>query len=502
VAPLSPGREPVDPVAAVADRAFGSAKWAFLGGVVSRVVSPLLALALARLLVPEDFGIVAVATVVVTLLGLIQPLGLVQALIQRQEQFEAAANVAFGLGLAAGSLLYALLFVLAPLVAEVYELPHLTTVLRWMGLQILFGSLSTVPTAVMQRHFQFRRLFLVQTVAGLLSFAIGIAAALLGLRYWALVAAAVGGSALTAGGLLLLSDWRPRWRFDARLARELGHFGSLVLLEGLLAWALMNLDGAVVAKVLGPRALGLYSVGLNLAMLAMAVPLSAVTGVALSAFSRLQDQRGALGTAYLDGTRMVAAFVIPTGAALALLPSGTTALVLGDRWADLGPLLAILGLYAGFGHLWVLSSDAFKAIGRPDLAPKILAVAAAYQIPVFLLSAPYGLVVFCLARAAVVPVTGPLHTWLAIKHLRLPRDYLPAAIWRPCVAAAAMTGATLAVQHLLRPGPVALSLAVSMPVGLVFYVAALGLLDRPLLQRFGASLRRLYLASEVERPRP
>ena len=466
------------------DEAVKSAKWALLNNFIPRLLTLVLTTLLARLLTPEDYGLVGIGILVVSLVSTIQQTGFSQALIQRQDRQEEAASVALWLNLSLSVVLYVMVWVSAPALATFYEDPRLVALLRVLGLQIVISSMSTIQSSLMLRQFRFRRLFYIQTASTLAPFLVSIPLVLAGLSYWALIYGSIAGSFVGVTLFWWFVRWRPRVVFDLQIARQLSGFGGFVLLESVLAWMLVSLDNGIVGKVLGTKALGLYALGFNLAVMVISIPISAITGLTLPLFSRMQKDPAALRRAYLAGTRLVATYCIPAGVGLALISDPLARLLFGENWTGLGPILSILALYAGFGHLWVLSGDAFKALGRPDILPRIYIPVLVIMIPAYVISAHYGLMAFILVRSCVVLVGAIPHTWYAVRIMSLPRAYL----WQSChaqlIPTALMAASVLALFKVFSPAPGSsldyFILFFAPMIGLLVYLVALYLMDRRL----------------------
>jgi PST family polysaccharide transporter len=484
----------------VKERAISSLKWVMLGNIAPQLLSPALAVVLARLLTPRDYGVVGIGAVVISLMQMVQRAGLGQALIQREENIEEAANAAFMLNLGLGVALYICLWLGAPVIGHYFAEPRAIAVVRVAGLDLMISSLGVVPAALLARSFQFRKLFWIQLIPTLLPFAASIPLALSGARYWALVVGPLVGSTMNVGLLWFVGKWRPGLSMNWNLAKQLLRFGGLVLLECLLAWVMISFDRGVVGKVIGAEALGVYTLGFSLTQAVIATPLSMITSVVLPTFSRLQFDREALANAYARGTRMVAAFAIPAGVGLALLSNQVVQLFFGQKWAGLAAILAVLAFWSSLGYVCAWGDDAYKAIGRPDTVPWIYGLTVPVMVPTFILGARAGLFTFTLARTIVVLVLGALiHAWFATHLLRVPWTYLWSACRWPFVSTAVMAGGVVAMLHLLPWGPGNLSRGVclffTVGGGAFLYVGAFYCLDKPFLSSVYSLFRRVLARS-------
>jgi O-antigen/teichoic acid export membrane protein len=201
-------------------------KWSVLGEIASRTVGPLVFLVLARLLVPEDFGVVAAAMVTISFSQVFSDAGLSKALIQRQTRVEESANVVFWLNLGIGLVIVAILTAAAPLIAGFFHDERIAPVVRVLSLQILLAAFSSVHTALLQKDLNFKQLFWVRLATTAVPGLASIPMAIHGMGYWALVAGTLVGQVAQSTMFWMLSPWRPQWGLDRGLTWELIAFGG------------------------------------------------------------------------------------------------------------------------------------------------------------------------------------------------------------------------------------------------------------------------------------
>jgi len=217
----------------VKERAVRSVKWSAFTEAVSRVASPVVTVILARLLVPQEFGIVASAMIVIAFAQMFWDAGLSKALIQTEYAPSEAGNVVFWTNTSLGLVLYPLLFFAAPWIADFFNSPASAPVLRVLGLQIVIASLSSVQYALFVRDLDFRRLFWIKLATALVPGLVSIPMAVGGFGVWALVTGSLIGQIMNLLLLWFSSTWRPRFQYDHELARKMVRFGFWVMMESL-----------------------------------------------------------------------------------------------------------------------------------------------------------------------------------------------------------------------------------------------------------------------------
>ena len=473
-------------------RAIKSVKWTALAEIVSRSAAPLVMLILASLLTPEDFGIVGVAMIVIGLAQILQDFGFEKTLIQRETEVKESANIVFWSNMAFGILVYLILFLGAPLIADFFHETKVVDVLRVLCLQIILISLTTVHFALLQREFKFKQLFFVRFGVAFVPGIVAIPLALIGYGVWALVWGMLAGGIIQVILFWRISDWRPELSFDVPLARQLFGFGVWVTLEALLGWLIVWGDSIVLGHFLGVSELGVYRVGTTFIMLVFGVFFNPLRSVAYSSFSRLQSNAEELKRSFLKTTGLISAISLPIGFGLALIAYPISSLIFGYKWEGIEIVIAIIGIMYAVGWLVGINPDIYRAAGRPDANVKLLVANAIYYIPVYVLAAPHGLLVFCLARLGVSIASLLLHFYVANKLFQLPFTYLRSCVKSPLIACLIMGVLLYGMVNLVSPfegWQGWLKLIIVIVSAGMSYLGALWLVDKDLLKQFFRLLR-------------
>jgi len=461
--------------------------------VGSRVVSATVYLVLARLLAPDDFGIMAIALIVINFSHIFLDAGLEKAFIQTASPPEQAALVIFWTNVVMGLVIFVLLFLAAPRLAAFFHSPTSVTVIRVLGLQVVIGSLASVQQAQLVRKLGFRELFWVKMATAIVSGGLSIPLALFGYGVWALVAGSLSGSLLNLILLWRQSSWRPQFSFDWPLARTLYGFGFWVLLESLGAWFFSWGDNLLVGKFLGLHALGIYSVGWNIVNLFFGLVLNPFYPVLYPTFSRLRENLPLLTETFHRASHVVMALALPLGTLLMLTGPALASVFFGDKWQGLGLILALIGVMEGLSWLVGINPELYRAMGRPDLNTKLMLATILYYLPAYLLAAPWGLVAFTCTRLGLELTIIPLHICLGVRLLKGSPLYL----WRrgrPVILATfAMAGVLIILKSLFMVNQTLIWLTILMGVGGLVYGVVLWRLDRPFVSEMTSLIKRAAL---------
>ena len=314
----------------------------FTGG---RALSLIATAILARVLVPEDFGLVAIALTFLALLDGATDFGLSQALItQDDDVVEERAETVFVSSVALGLLASAVIAALGPLAASFFDEPDLAAIAPVLGLNFFLRSLGSTHYAIAQRDLDFRTRTIAEFAEVFIRGAAGIALALAGFGAWSLVLGYLAGSIALDIVIWSLVSWRPKFKPRLSHLRSMVGFGGTISGVTFIAALISNMDYLFIGRVLGTGALGLYTLGFRLPEL-LIINLSVVASVVLfPAFSSMD--RESLSRAYLVAFRYVSIVALPTAVVLAVLARPLILALFGDQWVDSIVPMQLLTLYA------------------------------------------------------------------------------------------------------------------------------------------------------------
>jgi len=483
-----------DPNQSITLKAMGSFKWSALMEVVSRTAAPIIFVVLARLLTPDDFGVMATAMIAISFSQMFWDAGLSKALIQTKAAPEEAAHVVFWTNVVLGFLIYLLLFISAPAIASFFKSPASGPVIQVLGIQIILASLTSVQQALFVRDLNFRGLFWIKLLTALIPALFSLPLALYGYGVWSLVAGSLIGQGINLYLLWRKSNWRPLFRYDWLVARSLFTFGFWVLLESIGAWLIVWGDNLIVGHFLGVHDLGVYRTGWMMVTIIFGLVLNPFLPVLYPTFSRMQDDLPALKSAFHRVNRVIFALALPMGTGLLLLGSETATILFGEKWQGLGFVLSMLGFMNGMAWLVGVNADLYRATGRPDMNTKLMYLSLLYYLPAYYLAAQHGLLAFTITRLAVALLAIPIHIYLCVVLLGISPFY----IWEKGKSMLLSTVAMVAGISILKWGlfPFFLvhhavaSLGVMILAGSAIYIACLWLLDRDFILDTASLLKR------------
>jgi PST family polysaccharide transporter len=403
---------------------------------------------LARLLSPEDFGVVSLALIFTGLMQTVKDLGVSQALIvASDEEVRDRADTAFGFSVAMGLLLTGVCAALGPAAASFFDEPELIAVLPVLGATFFVRALGSTHYALAQRAIDFRARTVAEMADVLVRGASGIALALAGAGAWSIVLGYVAGSAAMSAALWVMVDFRPRLRRYTHL-RDLLRFGGALTGIDAVSAMLSLIDSIFVGRVLGAAALGLYTLGFRLPEL-LILNLSIVAGQVLyPAFASIGRER--LGDAFLMSLRYTLLIALPMTVILATLAEPLTLLFFGDQWTGSIDVMRVLAIYAMAATIGIPAGTAYKATGRAGVLLALAIPRAVLVVASIAIFIDDGIVAVAACQASVALLFDLFGMVIACRLLDVaPRAVLRAA-WPPLAAAAGMlavcAGLTLALD--------------------------------------------------------
>ncbi|EFC80586.1 oligosaccharide flippase family protein [Parafrankia sp. EUN1f] len=338
--------------------------WSFLNNVISRAGVLIIGIALARMLVPEQFGIFTIALASMQLLMSLNDAGMTTALIRWEGDIREVERTGVTLIMVFSAGLYAVFFVTAPLIAELANIPDASWVLRALALTILIDATAAVPTALLTRSYSQGRRAIADT-ANLLAWAglsIGLVAG--GMGVWALVIGRLSGNLLGAAMIFVLAPRRPRPGFRRDMARRLAADGVPLSGSAILTVCMLNVDTMIAARVLGPVLVSFYAQAFNLSSWPVNMFSFAVRRVSLVGFSQLVAEPSRLRYVYARSLALLVAATVPVCVLLVVLGKAAIEAVYGEEWVPAAEALRLLALLSIIRVAVEITDDLLVAVGK------------------------------------------------------------------------------------------------------------------------------------------
>ncbi len=439
-----------------------SARW----GV--QLVSWATTVVVARLLTPEDYGIVGMAMVYLGFITILTEFGIGTTIIALRDLDEDQVAQVNGLAIGFGLVAFLLSVVLAVPIGRFFRAPELALVVVVMSATIVIKSFEAVPLALLQRELQFRRLALVELIQGVTLSATMLLLAFLGFRYWTLVLGGIVSAALSTGMVLALKTHRIAWPRLSKIRAAVTYSWHIIV--GRTSWYVYsNTDFLVAGRFLGKSALGAYSFAWTLASMPVDKITALVVRVAQAYFSSVQDSPSELRRYLLRLTEGIAILTFPASLGMAIVADPFVRVVLGDQWLAAVAPLQLLALYASFRSVVALPPLVLNVTGDTSLTMRVGIASAVILTAAFVVGSHWGTVGIALVWILVYPpLTIPLYLRLGHRCGLTVRAYLK-ALWPAASSAVLMVAAVLAAHFLAKGWSASLQLAVQAAVGVLTY---------------------------------
>lgn len=493
----------------LAKRAFRSGVVVTAGSLGIRLINLAAMIALARLLVPEDFGVVALALVVVSTSSLFSSVGMGSAVISSSADPRRSAYHAGLLNLGLGLAMFVAVIALADPLVELLGAPGSGSVLRWMSLVLLFETCAVVPDALLMKELQFGRRAAVQLFATVVQFGSAIVLAIAGLGLWSLVAGHVAGAAVRWMGVSALAPrigWARPQRWDGQLALQLFRFGGTAMSTSLVRHAYTNADRVLIGRLFGTASVGFYSQSYTVTNIPAQSVSQVTNSVLLPVYARVRDDLGRLADGYATAFRLVALLTVPLSVGLLLLAPQVVITLLGEQWRPSIVLLQILAGMALFRPLAGTTSPLFLALNRPGLNLATAIVQALAMAPLVLLLYPLGVEGIAAAVTGAFALGFAFSMWQVVRRTpvpislgRLMKGLVP-ILAATGVMALCVLGAQFALVELSMELETLLALLLLAGIGLATFGGAIFVFDRALVIEVAALVRSRKAPLEGLRP--
>jgi O-antigen/teichoic acid export membrane protein len=380
-----------------------------LGALGTKGASFVLFIVLARLLTPQEFGLMAMAAVVVAVGQIFSDLGFSEYLIKYDRGDRIVELTAFWTAFSSAILSLGIVFLSAPHVAAFFEEPAVTEILRVASLTFVIGVITVVPRAILSRNFRFDLLAKADITSVLLGGVCAVALAAYGAGVWSLVVQAIVSISTRALLYSIFSGWWPSVGFRAGALKEIWDFSGYLLGTKGLNYLVQNFDNILVGKLLGSVALGLYGRTYQLISLPSQFLAQTVNKVFFVRYVELGDKE-AVKRRYLKISRMVLLLLGPIMVLLSIAAQPIVAILFGSKWLGMAPLLSVMAIVGLLQGLGVLRGSIFLSQGATKTQFFLGLIVKTATLVAVAIGAKYGLV----AVAWAVLISGLVTTWIAL----------------------------------------------------------------------------------------
>ena len=435
----------------------------------AQIVQLVVSIVLARILLPSDYGIVALMTVFIGILGIFINCGLGSALIQKKDADNVDFSTVFYAQLVFCVIIYSLLFFAAPFIADFYQMPEMTAMVRVLSLTLVIAGVKNIQVSYVSKNMQFKRFFFA-TLGGTIGAAgVGIGMACLGFGAWALIAQSLFNNAVDTLILWITVKWRPIKAFSFQRLKSLFSYAWKLLVSSLLDSVYNNLRSLIIGKVYSAENLAFYNKGQSWPNLIVENVNSSIDSVLLPSMSSVQDEKNSVKAMTRRAIKTSTYVMAPLMMGLAFTGVPLVRLLLTEKWLPIVPFQVIFCITYMFYPIHTANLNAIKALGRSDIFLKLEIIkkvvgliALVVTVPISVMAMGYSLLFTSLASQIIN--SWPNKKLLNYGYLEQLKDILPGIL-----LAVAMGCCIYPIQWFGLPDVV--TLCIQVPLGAAIYIA-------------------------------
>lgn len=397
--------------------AFSGLIWQFANRIGSNGIQFLTYLILARLLQPQDFGIIAIVGVFINFSNLLVNSGLGSALVQSKKVDEKDYSSVLYVSVIIASIFYTIIFFAAPYIAEYYHQEAIVRVLRIYSISIIFFAINGVQTSILLRKLEFKKIAIISSIPVVISGIISVLMAFAGFGVYALVANSISSGFISMVLFSIILKWVPKRVFSISHIKDLFSFSYKILLGNLIEEAYRSIYPLIIGKVFSTKSLGFYNFGRQIPGFLTATINASVTSVAFPLYSRNQEDGYRLKTMVRQSMTLGNFIIFPMMTGIAALSEQLVPLLFTEKWLPGVPYLQLFCIIYGLSHLDTYNFHAISALGKSGVFLKYQVIKKILGVLLLLITVPFGIIIIMygqvfLAILSIIINFKPNFKWL------------------------------------------------------------------------------------------
>ena len=371
-------------------RFFTGMLWTFIQNIAVRTLGVVFTIILARLLTPEDYGLIGMLSIFIAISDVFIQSGLGQALVQKMNCTDEDFSTAFYFNIAVSILIYVGMFVSAPYIAIFYHEPQLVSLTRVLSFNFILGSLNIVQQAKLTKAMNFKSLAIISLISTTFSGIVGVTLALLGFGVWTLVAQALCSTLLRVFIFPFFTKWHPNCSFSRESFRHLWGYGSKILVTGIIEVVIRNLSNIVIGRFYDKEQVGYFSKARGFADVPAMMMSSVLGTVTFPLLSEIQDDKTRHTSVYNKVTYNSIIFTFPVMILMAILAKPIVIILFTEKWLPCVPMLQAFLLGRMFLPLNVINASVLQSTGQTKLYMNLYFITGPITLLAVLVSIPLG----------------------------------------------------------------------------------------------------------------
>lgn len=415
-----------------------SVKWAGITEIAAKLITPFTSMILARLLTPDEFGVVATVNMVTSFADIFTDAGFQKYLIQKQfrtdKEFYENANVAFLTNLCISFVLWLVIVLLRnPIAAQVGN-PGLGYVIAIASISLFLTAFSSIQMAIYKKRFDFKTLFLARIVGAFMPVVITIPLAFMGFGYWSIIWGTIATNLVNAIILTVKSSWKPYLFFKFSILKKMFSFSMWTLVESVLLWMTSYIGTFIIGKYLTSYYLGLYKNSITMVTSIMNIVAASTTSVLLSALSAVKSDKKQFDRVFYSFQQKVGLLLIPLGMGVFLFRNFVTNVLFGSQWSEAS---LFVGLYSLAQSFTILTGQYISLTFTANEKPKLSVLSQVLQlielVGLLLVTVNKGFIYIVFARSIARVLFGVINLvigkiYIKMSPIKILKNMMPAMI--------------------------------------------------------------------------
>lgn len=455
-------------------KTFSNLLWRFMERMGAQLVAFVVSLILARILSPEHYGLIALVTVITSILNVFVDSGLGTALIQKKNADDTDFSTVFYANIFICIILYIVLFFTAPLIAHFFKKLELVSVIRVLGISVIISGVKNVQQAYVSKHLMFKKFFFATIGGAIVSAIVGIVLAVRGFGVWALVLQQLISAFIDTCILWLIVPWRPKRLFSLSRLKSLYSFGWKLLVASLINTIYLDIRQIVIGRGYSSSDLAYYNQGQKFPQLIGINVNSTIDSVLFPVMTEVQQDVLKIKMMTRRAIKTASYIMWPLLLGLAGVSHNVVTLILTDKWLPCVPYLILACFCFGFEPLQTANLNAIKALGRSDITLKLEIVKKSISTIIIFLTMPFGVLAIAIGSfiytiIATVCNSFPNRKLLNYSYFEQIKDIFPSFFISICMS-------VLVYFLPLSTLPTTVQLILQILIGAIFYVSITALL--------------------------
>lgn len=445
---------------------------------------------LARLLTPNDYGMIAMLTIFLAICQTFIDSGFANAIIRKIDRTEKDMATMFFFNIGMSLVCYAIIYLSAPFIASFYKMDELTLILRVLALRLIIQSFATIQATNLTIRIDFKKQAKISLSAAIISGIVGIGFAYKGYGVWALVIQSLFSSTFSSILYWLVVRWHPQCFFNKESFKNLFSFGSKLLISGLLDTIYNNLYPLVIGKFYTPAQLGAFAKADHFSQFPSQNIMRILHRVSYPVLSSLQNDPQRMRNSFLKFINYSALIIFPLMLGLLALSKPMTLLLLTERWKEMIPILQLLCIAMMWYPVHAINLNILQVLGRSDLFLKLEIIKKIIGLAILLITLPIGVTAMCIGQIVDSILGLFINTYYSKKFINAGIGEQSKFLLPTLLNSTAMAAIILVINSLLPQDKYALQIGIGLTVGILYYFTTNYLFNRNICKEILSLLKK------------